>query len=66
VYYLGGGGRTTQDPAAMKLKSAESWFKIFGAMTTMHQLHQDNLTVSWMLTAESEAFVELVSSLDVL
>lgn len=63
--FWGGGGGTTQDAAAAKLKSAESWFKIFGAMTTMHRWHKDDLRAEGLLTAESEAYVQWVSGLDV-
>merc|ERR1712007_76350 len=63
--FWGGGGGAVEDATAAKLKSAESWFKIFGAMTTMHQWHKDDLRAGGLLTAESQAYVEWVSSLDV-
>jgi len=63
--FWGGGGAAVEDPVAAKLKSMESWFKIFGAMTTMHGWHSDSLKAAGLLTGESEAYVEWVSGLDV-
>jgi len=63
--FWGGGGGKAEDAAAAKLKSMESWFKIFGAMTTMHGWHKDDLRAAGLLTPESEAYVQWVSSMDV-
>merc|ERR1712157_404774 len=63
--FWGGGGGVEEDEAAKKLKSATSWFKIFGAMCTMHGWHKQELQKTGLLNPESSAYVEWVSSMDV-
>merc|ERR1712107_367759 len=63
--FWGGGGGAEEDEAAKKLKSATSWFKIFGTMCEMHGWHKEQLEATGLLSEDSKKYVEWVSGMKV-
>merc|ERR1712176_343792 len=63
--FWGGGAGGEETEEEKKLKSATSWFKIFGTMCEMHGWHKDQLQKTGLLTADSAKYVEWVSGMTV-
>jgi hypothetical protein len=63
--FWGGGGGGKESAEEARLKSMNSWFKIFAKMSELHVAHKDKMEKSGLLTKEDEEWVAWITSLDV-